>query len=87
MQPCYPESLTAATYDGQDPSNGIVASSDVPLPTRLEIRNCPPSVSTRSTNRALINGDTAPASELRATRVPLPARLYQIVVPTIWPMP
>ena len=50
MRPCYPESPTAATYDGQDPSNGIVASSDVPLPTRLEIRNCPPSASTLSTN-------------------------------------
>src|SRR5882757_686795 len=30
MRPCYRESATAAMYDGQDPSNGIVASDCSP---------------------------------------------------------
>jgi hypothetical protein len=99
MQPCYPESPTAATYDGRDPSNGIIASSDVPLPTRLEIRNCPPSASTLSTyamspDPLCGSAPPIPSSEIERRKFgpsawtsTVTTRLDQIVVPTIWPMP
>jgi hypothetical protein len=98
MQPCYPESPTAATYDGRDPSNGIVASSDVPpdkaadpqlSPKRLDSIDLPdesrPLVRVRTTDS--IVGNREAQVRTFSLDVYVTTRLDQIVVPTIWPMP